>query len=123
MKRLKKTSGYSGAFEKKCYFIMSQSWVYKLRSVDDEVLEVFEVKESVVAQSEAITLLGLIGDASTDGTIPIPNINGKTLTLVVELCEKHNSEDQAVTENLNEWKDNYVPTISTRQHYISSLRS
>ncbi|PWZ37727.1 SKP1-like protein 4 [Zea mays] len=55
-----------------------------LRSSD---FEEFEVEEAVMMKSEIIRFM--IEDDCADNVIPLPNVNSKTLALVIEYCNKH----------------------------------
>ena len=55
-----------------------------LKSSDDET---FEVEESVAMESQ--TIKHMIEDDCADSVIPLPNVKGKILALVIEYCKKH----------------------------------
>jgi S-phase kinase-associated protein 1 len=55
-----------------------------LRSSD---YEEFEVEEAVMMKSEIIRFM--IEDDCANNVIPLPNVNSKTLALVIEYCNKH----------------------------------
>ncbi|XP_059442132.1 SKP1-like protein 1 [Corylus avellana] len=62
-----------------------KSRIVKLKSSDDKT---FEVEEAVAVQFE--TIKSMIDYAcANDCTIPLPNVNAKTLAMVVEWCKKH----------------------------------
>ncbi|XP_019156819.1 PREDICTED: SKP1-like protein 1A [Ipomoea nil] len=56
----------------------------KVRSSDGEV---FELSQTVARQSE--TLKHMIVDDCAEDCIPLPNVTGKILGLVLEYCKKH----------------------------------
>lgn len=62
--------------------------IVKLKSSDNET---FEVEEAVAAQFETIkNLIDYV--CANDCTIPLPEVNSKTLAMVVEWCKKHADE-------------------------------
>ena len=68
----------------------------KLQSSDGQILE---VSSAVVLQSEVIkTMLEDLGDVDKTVPIPIPNVNAKTLAIVIEWME---SAGSAAKENLD----------------------
>ncbi|XP_059309569.1 SKP1-like protein 1 [Lycium ferocissimum] len=60
-----------------------------LKSNDDKE---FEVEEAAVIQSEMIK--NMIEDGCATGVIPLPNIDSKTLTKVIEYLNKHITKDE-----------------------------
>ncbi|KAK8477248.1 hypothetical protein V6N13_027834 [Hibiscus sabdariffa] len=64
-----------------------------LKSSDGEI---FEIDEAVALQS--YTIKNMIKDDCVDGEIPIPGVNGKTLSKVLEYC-KRLADVAANTEN------------------------
>ncbi|MCD7456609.1 hypothetical protein HAX54_032328 [Datura stramonium] len=60
-----------------------------LKSSDDKE---FEVEEGAVIQSEMIK--NMIEDGYAASVIPLPNIDGKTLSNVIEYLNKHISKDE-----------------------------
>ncbi|XP_008671918.3 SKP1-like protein 1 [Zea mays] len=63
---------------------MGEKKMLTLRSSD---CEEFEVEEAVLMKSEIIRFM--IEDDCSDNVIPLPNVNSKTLALVIEYCNKH----------------------------------
>jgi S-phase kinase-associated protein 1 len=61
-----------------------------LRSSDGEE---FEIEEDVAIQSQ--TILHMIEDGCADSTIPLPNVDSKILSMVIEYCKKHVQEEAA----------------------------
>nr|XP_051178835.1 SKP1-like protein 1 isoform X1 [Lolium perenne]XP_051178836.1 SKP1-like protein 1 isoform X2 [Lolium perenne] len=55
-----------------------------LKSSDNEV---FEVEEAVAMESQ--TIRHMIEDDCADNGIPLPNVNAKILSKVIEYCSKH----------------------------------
>lgn len=55
-----------------------------LKSSDGEE---FEVEEAIVMESR--TIRHMIEDGCTDNKIPLPNVNSKILSMVIEYCQKH----------------------------------
>ncbi|XP_044949468.1 SKP1-like protein 1 [Hordeum vulgare subsp. vulgare] len=55
-----------------------------LKSSDGEQ---FKVEEAVAMESETISLL--IEDDCADSAIPLPNVDSKILSKIIEYCEKH----------------------------------
>ncbi|KAG5533170.1 hypothetical protein RHGRI_027402 [Rhododendron griersonianum] len=62
----------------------SEKKLITLQSSDGEV---FEIRASVAAQST--TLKNMIEDDCASGTVPVANVDGKTLAMVIEYCQKH----------------------------------
>lgn len=54
-------------------------------TVESQDGQKFQVEVAVAKMSE--TIKNLIEDAGTDATIPLPNVNSKTLTKVFEFCK------------------------------------
>ncbi|KAF9600827.1 hypothetical protein IFM89_013062 [Coptis chinensis] len=71
----------------------SKKVVITLRSSDGEV---FEVEEDVIIQS--VTIKNLIEDGCTDGGIPIHNVTGDILAMVIEYCVNHAVKPDAKDE-------------------------
>ncbi|XP_076933287.1 SKP1-like protein 1A [Bidens hawaiensis] len=63
-----------------------------LKSSDGET---FEVEEAVALQSQ--TIKHMIEDDCADSSIPLPNVTGKILAMVIEYCKKH--VDSLANEN------------------------
>ncbi|XP_050234264.1 SKP1-like protein 1A [Mercurialis annua] len=63
-----------------------------LRASDGET---FEVEQAVASVSQTIKLL--IEDGCADGVIPVPNVTGKILSMVLEYAEKHKRTSAAAT--------------------------
>lgn len=66
--------------------------------------ESFEIDEAVARQLKVIS--HLIDDDCADKAIPISNVTGKILAMVIEYCKKHvddsDSTDEATSENVDE---------------------
>lgn len=64
-----------------------------LRSSDGEE---FEIDEEVAMESQ--TIKHMIEDDCADNAIPLPNVTGKILAMVVEYCKKHVEAASKATE-------------------------
>ncbi|GJY79305.1 SKP1-like protein 1B [Tanacetum coccineum] len=62
---------------------MSSSPMLKLMSKDEHV---FEIKQSLVIQS--VTIKALVDDDCASSVIPLPNVDAKNITLVIEFLKK-----------------------------------
>nr|AIG62999.1 SLF-interacting SKP1-like protein 1 [Solanum habrochaites] len=76
-----------------------------LKSNDDKE---FEVEEAAVIQSEMIK--NMIEDGCATSVIPLPNIDSKTLTKVIEYLNKHITKDEDEDENEADDKGKAVET-------------
>lgn len=81
-----------------------------LRSSDNAE---FEVEETVVLSSQ--TIKNMIEDDCTAEGIPLPNVTGKILALVIEYSKKHAEaspsygfEDRDTEEELKKWDEEFV---------------
>ncbi|PWA57811.1 S-phase kinase-associated protein 1-like protein [Artemisia annua] len=63
---------------------MSSSTMLTLMSKDKEV---FTIEQSLAIQS--VTIKALVDDDCASSVIPLPNVDAKTLTLVIEFLKKH----------------------------------
>uniref|UniRef100_A0A804NH95 SKP1-like protein n=1 Tax=Zea mays TaxID=4577 RepID=A0A804NH95_MAIZE len=75
---------------------MAEKKMITLRSSD---YKDFEVEEAVAMQSEIIRFM--IEDDCADSAIPLPNVDSKTLALVIKYCNKHvhaAADDSAAAE-------------------------
>ncbi|KAL7150914.1 hypothetical protein ABFS83_05G145700 [Erythranthe nasuta] len=54
----------------------------------------FTVEESVAARSQTINQM--IEDGCSDGNIPLPNVDSKTLEMVIEYCTRHDKAERMV---------------------------
>ncbi|CAL5378034.1 unnamed protein product [Camellia sinensis] len=63
---------------------MSTSNIIELKSSDGET---FEVEEAVAIESQTIKCM--IEDGFADTSIPLPNVTGKILAMVIECCRRH----------------------------------
>ncbi|GLT34412.1 hypothetical protein SLA2020_089290 [Shorea laevis] len=73
-----------------------------LKSSDGET---FEVDEAVALESQ--TIKRVIEDVCTDNGIPLPNVTGKILSMVIEYCEKH-IEAPKSDDELKAWYTDFV---------------
>ncbi|KAL9999252.1 putative S-phase kinase-associated protein [Helianthus debilis subsp. tardiflorus] len=63
---------------------MSSEKTIMLKSSDGET---FEIEEVVALESQ--TIKHMIEDDCANTTIPLPNVTGKIMSMVVEYCKKH----------------------------------
>ena len=71
-----------------------KSRIVKFKTSDDKT---FEVEEAVAVQFETIkSMIDYV--CANDCTIPLPNVNAKTLAMVVEWCKKHADERNQLME-------------------------
>lgn len=88
---------------------MSSGRKITLKSSDGEI---FEVDEAVALESQ--TIKHMIEDDCADSGIPLPNVNSKILSKVIEYCKKHvetpKPEDRAgsVDDDLKTWDSEFV---------------
>ncbi|XP_058181382.1 SKP1-like protein 1 [Rhododendron vialii] len=84
----------------------SEKKLITLQSSDGEV---FEIRASVAAQST--TLKNMIEDDCVSTTVPVPNVDGKTLAMVMEYCQKHaDSESYKDDEQLKTYDAEFLDT-------------
>ncbi|KAK2417445.1 SKP1 protein 1B [Trifolium repens] len=82
---------------------------FTLQSYDGET---FEVDEAVALQSQTIKYL--IEDGCANNTIPIPNVTGKILAMIIEYCKKHveaeaaSSDEKPSEDDLKAWDADFV---------------
>ena len=77
--------------------------VINLQSEDGEV---FEVKETVAMQS--LTIKGMVDDDCASSTIPVCNVTGRTLAMVIEWWNKHEIGAVSDEKELKEWESRFV---------------
>ncbi|EYU32354.1 hypothetical protein ABFS82_05G142000 [Erythranthe guttata] len=53
---------------------------------------IFTVEESAAARSQTINQM--IEDGCSDGNIPLPNVDSKTLEMVIEYCTRHDKAER-----------------------------
>lgn len=85
-----------------------------LRSSDGEE---FEIEEAVAMESQTIRhMIEDIEDCAENG-IPLPNVNSKILSKVIEYCKKHvdaaaavssKADDKAADDDLKNWDTEFV---------------
>jgi len=76
--------------------------IVKLKSSDNKT---FDVEEAVAVQSE--TLKNMVDDGCANDTIPLPNVSGKILEMVLGWCKKH--VDETVTgDELNKYEADFL---------------
>jgi S-phase kinase-associated protein 1 len=87
---------------------------FTLQSYDGET---FEVDEAVALKSQTIKYLIEVGCANN--TIPIPNVTGKILAMIIEYCKKHveaeaaSSDEKPSEDDLKAWDADFVKIDST----------
>ncbi|GLT30758.1 hypothetical protein SLA2020_055470 [Shorea laevis] len=78
-----------------------------LKSSDGET---FEVEEVVALESQ--TIKHMIEDDCADNVIPLPNVNSKIVSKVIEYCKKHvegaADKEKAVDEEIKNWDAEFV---------------
>ncbi|KAA8534429.1 hypothetical protein F0562_031946 [Nyssa sinensis] len=67
--------------------------------------EEFVVDEFVAIQS--ITIKNIVEDNCASNTIPVPNIDGKTLAMLIEYCKKH-ADETITAEDLKQFDSEFV---------------
>ena len=70
--------------------------------------ETFVVEKEVAEMSQAV--LNMVEDTETD-TVPLPNVDGKTLSKVIEYCKRHVDAEREKTANEKKAADD--PTKKT----------
>ncbi|CAN0855626.1 SKP1-like protein 1B [Linum grandiflorum] len=75
---------------------MSTARKFTLKSSDGKL---FHVEEVVAMESETIKYLVDDGCADDDKEIPITNVTGETLALIIEYCKKHTAPPDEDAEN------------------------
>ncbi|PIA62090.1 hypothetical protein AQUCO_00200232v1 [Aquilegia coerulea] len=73
-----------------------------LRTSDGET---FKVEEDVILQSE--TIKQLVEDGCGDGQIPLANVTGNILTMVIEYCKYHLG-NKKLGEEIKDWDDKFI---------------
>jgi S-phase kinase-associated protein 1 len=82
---------------------------FTLQSYDGET---FEVDEAVALKSQTIKYL--IEDGCANSTIPIPNVTGKILAMIIEYCKKHveaeaaSSDEKPSEDDLKAWDADFM---------------
>jgi len=89
---------------------MASTKMVTLKSSDGET---FDVEEAVALESQ--TIKHMIEDDCADNGIPLPNVNSKILSKVIEYCKKHvesqkgsSSDDKTVEDELKAWDTEFV---------------
>ncbi|GFP89056.1 skp1-like protein 4 [Phtheirospermum japonicum] len=77
-----------------------------LKSSDNEM---FQVEEAVAVIS--LTIKHLIEDDCADNAIPLPNVDSKVLSKVIEYCRRH--VDKAPADELNAFDEEFVKVDKT----------
>lgn len=72
--------------------------------------EAFDVDEEVALQSQ--TIKHMIEDDCADNGIPLPNVTGKILAMIIEYCKKHvetaKDDERATEEELKTFDGNFL---------------
>ncbi|EHA8586974.1 putative SKP1-like protein [Cocos nucifera] len=79
-----------------------------LRSSDGEV---FEVEEATARQSKTIS--NMIDDGCAEDTIPLSQVDAKTLAKVIEYCSKHAGENSDDNAEIKSWDATYIDAHHT----------
>ena len=84
---------------------MAKECKVRLKSSDDEI---FEVDEAVASESEVIK--NTIEDIGTDYIIPLLNVTGKILALVIEYCNYHveAAKTAVLEEDIKTWDEEFA---------------
>ncbi|XP_059624696.1 SKP1-like protein 1B [Cornus florida] len=89
---------------------MSTSKTVVLRTSDGET---FEVEEVVALESQ--TIKHMIEDDCADSVIPLPNVNSKILSMIIEYCKKHietpKSEDKISDDAFKTFDANFIKAV------------
>jgi S-phase kinase-associated protein 1 len=73
----------------------------------------FQVKESVAVQSD--TIRNMVEDMGEQDAIPLPNVTGAILALVIEFCTYHDAGDAARTpDDIKVWDAAFVKVDQAR---------
>ncbi|KAK3220377.1 hypothetical protein Dsin_014347 [Dipteronia sinensis] len=78
----------------------------RLLTLQSEDGEVFEVKETIAMQS--VTIKGMVDDDCVSSTIPVCNVTGQTLAMVIEWWNKHEIGAVSDDKELKEWECQFV---------------
>ncbi|XP_050219476.1 SKP1-like protein 1 [Mercurialis annua] len=68
--------------------------------------QTFEVEEAVALVSETIRFM--IEDGCAENVIPVPNVTGKILSLVIVYAKKHNETTAADDEDIKNWDADFL---------------
>ncbi|KAL5704414.1 hypothetical protein ACHQM5_022849 [Ranunculus cassubicifolius] len=74
-----------------------------LRSSDDVV---FEVEQSVLVEAE--TIAHMIEEGCADDVIPVANVTGSILAMVIEYCKMHAGKSDKNDEELKTWDKEFI---------------
>ncbi|KAK3220375.1 hypothetical protein Dsin_014345 [Dipteronia sinensis] len=77
----------------------------RLLTLQSEDGEVFEVKETIATQS--VTIKGMVDDDCATSTIPVCNVTGRTLAMVIEWWNKHEIGAVSNEKELKEWESQF----------------
>ncbi|KAG7582877.1 SKP1 component POZ domain [Arabidopsis suecica] len=80
----------------------------KMISLTSSDGQTFEIKEEAARQCQIIN--HMIEDDCTDNEIPLPNVTGKILAMVIEYCNKHHVDpsNPSTDEDLKKWDEEFM---------------
>ncbi|KAK2652433.1 hypothetical protein Ddye_012289 [Dipteronia dyeriana] len=78
----------------------------RLLTLQSEDGKVFEVKDTIATQS--VTIKGMVDDDCATSTIPVCNVTGRTLAMVIEWWNKHDIGAVSDEKELKEWESQFV---------------
>ncbi|XP_016485260.1 SKP1-like protein 1 [Nicotiana tabacum] len=90
---------------------MSSKKLLVLKTIDGEE---FELDEAVAVRSEAIK--NMVEDDCASNTIPLPNVDSKTMAKVIEYWQKH-SEEGVSEDELKDFDKNFVKVLNYSELY------
>ncbi|OIT20109.1 PREDICTED: SKP1-like protein 1A [Nicotiana attenuata] len=90
---------------------MSSKKLLVLKTSDGEE---FELEEAVAVRSEAIK--NMVEDDCASNTIPLPNVDSKTMAKVIEYWKKH-SDEGVKEDELKDFDKNYVKVLNYTELY------
>ncbi|CAE5968094.1 unnamed protein product [Arabidopsis arenosa] len=80
----------------------------KMISLTSSDGQTFEIKEEAARQCQIIN--HMIEDDCADREIPLPNVTGKILAMVIEYCNKHHVDpsNPSTDEDLKKWDEEFM---------------
>ncbi|XP_060193530.1 SKP1-like protein 1B [Lycium barbarum] len=82
---------------------MSSTTLLTLKTSDGEE---FELDEAIAVKSQAIK--NMVEDDCVSNAIPLPNVDSKTMTKVIEYWKKHSEEEGVSKDQLNHFDKNFL---------------
>ncbi|KAK4781689.1 hypothetical protein SAY86_015791 [Trapa natans] len=79
----------------------------------------FEVDEIVAIKSEMIN--DIIEHCCIDGCIPLPLVNSKTPSKVIQYCKEHAELSKSIDDDLNAWNQEFLK-VYLETIFIKSLK-